>query len=119
METGVTVKGQDIQHIREMVYATAGEPMVQPGPPLGITTEPPLGIADPGPGWKDPRPEADHLFSSAFVDLPAHLKSLARENRRNFQTSDVDRAWTEGEWKMPMFAPVSYTHLTLPTTPYV
>ena len=57
-------------------------------PPRPVPTDP----------RQDSRPEAESIFSKAFVDVPRHLKDHLRKNRRIVSTGDVKEAWRESEW---------------------
>ena len=56
---------------------------------------------------RDSRPEADGIFSPAFVDVPDDLKRSARSHRRTLPVMDVIAAWSRSEWgHMAYLSPV-------------
>ena len=64
------------------------DPRERAGAPRPVPTDP----------RRDDRPDADRLFSRAFVDVPDPIKQAARKHRRVVGTEDVKEAWREGGW---------------------
>ena len=61
----------------------------------------------------DPRPEAEGIFTPAFVDVPAEVKARARSERRVLPISDVRAAWHRCEWGHMAYLPLVGGEATL------
>ena len=61
----------------------------------------------------DPRPEAEGIFTPAFVDVPAEVKARARSERRVLPISDVRAAWHRCDWGHMAYLPLVGGEATL------
>ena len=62
--------------------------------------------------------ESDKLQAKLYAQAQIDLDHLADDARRNgYAHGDIQ--FYSHMFKRKLFTPVSYTHLTLPTTPYV